>query len=309
VHNLINEEGVDELRHAARLVARELGLLSDAYFDIGVTLAERHLLIELQTELFPDVGEIAKRLLLDKSTTSRLISKAVKKELARYSTDLNDKRRRLLQLTDKGRQTLHAFEPIAKSQVYNALATLTGQEIETVQKGIKLFAKGLGIARRRKECTLAAISNEDSQALAQLIVKVLKEYGCNKAGFAFEDRELQDLYSTYQQKGYAYFVIKNSSQIIAGAGIAPLTGANNSECELRKMYVDAEHRGLGLGDLLLKKCLEKAVALGYRSCYLETTKSMQHAQKLYLRHGFTKLASRKGNTGHFGCDLFFEKML
>ena len=60
---------------------RELGLLNDAYFDIGVTLAERHLLIELNRSPPPTMGEIAERLLLDKSTVSRLISKAVKKGL------------------------------------------------------------------------------------------------------------------------------------------------------------------------------------------------------------------------------------
>ena len=42
-------EAINELRRNARSVVRELGLLNDAYFEIGVTLAERHLLIELTT--------------------------------------------------------------------------------------------------------------------------------------------------------------------------------------------------------------------------------------------------------------------
>jgi DNA-binding MarR family transcriptional regulator len=55
----LSTEAINHLRQKARSVNRELGLLSEAYFEIGVTLAER--------------------LLLEKSTISRLISKAVKK--------------------------------------------------------------------------------------------------------------------------------------------------------------------------------------------------------------------------------------
>jgi DNA-binding MarR family transcriptional regulator len=126
---------------------RELGLLNDAYFEIGVTLAERHLLIELTLYPSPTMGEVAERLLLDKSTISRLISKAVKKGYIKCITDEKDKRKRFLQITEKGKQTLNAFEPIAFNQTKDALLTLTHDEIETVHKGIALYAKGLKSSR------------------------------------------------------------------------------------------------------------------------------------------------------------------
>ena len=100
----LSSEEINLLRHHARSVVRELGLLNDAYFDIGVTLAERHLLIELSSCLYPTVGDIAERLLLDKSTASRLIAKAVKKGYVKYSPDENDKRKRFLQFTEMGRR-------------------------------------------------------------------------------------------------------------------------------------------------------------------------------------------------------------
>lgn len=133
-------------------MVRELGLLNDAYFDIGVTLAERHLLIELSSsELLPTLGEIAERLLLDKSTASRLIAKAVKKKYVRCVLDKNDKRRRFIQLTEHGKNILNAFEPIAYNQTNEALLTLTKEEIETVYAGIALYAKGLKNSRLNKE--------------------------------------------------------------------------------------------------------------------------------------------------------------
>jgi Transcriptional regulators len=148
--NLLTKE-IDLLRHNARSVVRELGLLNDAYFDIGVTLAERHLLIELSTCESPTLGEIAERLLLDKSTISRLIAKAMKKGYVTCSTDKKDKRKRFLQMTAKGEKTLQAFEPIAFKQTKEALQTLTPEEIELVYRGVALYAKGLKNSRLKKE--------------------------------------------------------------------------------------------------------------------------------------------------------------
>src|ERR1700722_5417548 len=122
--NLSNEE-INLLRHNARSVVRELGLLNDAYFEVGVTLAERHLLIELTSCERPTAKEIAERLLLDKSTVSRLIAKEVKKGFINCSSDKKDKRRRFIQLTEKGKETFNAFEPIAFNQTKEALLTLT----------------------------------------------------------------------------------------------------------------------------------------------------------------------------------------
>ena len=76
----LSDQQINSLRQNARSVVRELGLLNDAYFEVGVTLAERHLLIELSSSQEPlTAGDIAERLLLDKSTVSRLVAKAVKK--------------------------------------------------------------------------------------------------------------------------------------------------------------------------------------------------------------------------------------
>ncbi len=148
---MLSDDKIDLLRHNARSVVRELGLLNDAYFDIGVTLAERHLLIELSSIETPTAGELAQRLLVDKSTMSRLIDKALKKGYIETVLDEKDKRRKFLKLTDVGKQTLEAFEPIAFNQTKEALMTLTAGEIECVHQGIALYAKGLRNSRLRKK--------------------------------------------------------------------------------------------------------------------------------------------------------------
>ncbi len=302
-------ESVESLRKNSRTVVRELGLLGDEYNTSGITLVERHLMIELESHLFPDVGGVAHMLLLDKSTASRLVNNLVKKELIEYVLDEGDKRRRFLQLTDKGKNKLASIKKTAQEQVQEALTALSKEEIETVLRGMEYYAKGLKKARLRKEFQLQPISAQDNVSLAKLIVSILEDYGCNKPGFASADAELNSMSESYNQAGRVYFVVKKGSLVTGGAGIAPLEGAGRKYCELRKMYLAADARGLGLGDLLIEKCLTEAKKMGYSFCYLETSENMSQAHKLYIKHGFKPLAERKGQTGHFGCTCFFEKKL
>lgn len=189
-------EAINELRRNARSVVRELGLLNDAYFEIGVTLAERHLLIELTMYPSPTMGEIAERLLLDKSTVSRLISKAVKKGYIKCVTDAKDKRKRFLIMTEKGQQTLNAFEPIAFNQTKEALLTLTKEETEIVYRGVALYAKSLKSSRVQNKIDQEPIYIKKIESLPEIFNRL------NLLGYAldlFAEKDETSLYEIFQE--------------------------------------------------------------------------------------------------------------
>lgn len=117
------------------------------------------------------------------------------------------------------------------------------------------------------------------------------------------------MYETYAQPGHAYFVFEENGKILGGGGIGPLKGGEANTCELKKMYFLPEGRGKGLGQSVLSACLEAAKELGYTYCYLETFNTMQLAMKLYERNGFEKINGPCGSTGHFACDVFYQKNL
>lgn len=279
----LSKEEINLLRQNARNVVRELGLLNDAYFDIGVTLAERHLLIELSSCLFPTVGDIAERLLLDKSTASRLIAKAVKKGYIKYSTDENDKRKRFLQFTEIGRKVLNDFEPIAFNQTKEALLTLTEDEIKTVYRGIELYAKGLNTSRLRSKITLTKITAQDSISLAHLLEscehKKLPEY--------------DNLFEIYKKKQSSYIVMKMESKIIGGAGISPYLFNDPHICNLERICIQSDTPDLGFEKILIDFCVKKAKRLGYTQCYVNTTKEILFSNELFLKLGFQPLHKNK----------------
>jgi len=128
---------------------------------------------------------------------------------------------------------------------------------------------------------LRRIKETDNPQITQLIESVMTEFGAIGPGYSIEDSEVKDMFQHYQGHDRAYFVIDFQNQVVAGAGVAPLMGGEPSTCELKKMYMFSQHRGKGLGKLLLKSCIEFAASAAYRECYLETLASMEAANKLY----------------------------
>ena len=154
------------------------------------------------------------------------------------------------------------------------------------------------------------IQREDNKATAQMIRAVLIEQDAPKVGTAYEDPWLNKLYEYYDKPRSKYFVLPKENEIVGGAGIAPIS-ENNDEmtCELQKMYLKQEVRGLGLGKQTIEKCLDFARTEGFLQCYIETLSWMKAAQKLYLRNGFQPIKERMGATGHHSCTVFLLKKL
>lgn len=149
----------------------------------------------------------------------------------------------------------------------------------------------------------------DNRAIANIIRTVMPEFGASGKGFAIHDEEVDDMYATYSQNGHAYFVFEVNGKIVGGGGVGPLKGGNEVTCELKKMYFLPEGRGNGMGQKILTACLQAAKNLGYKTCYLETFNTMHQAMKLYERNEFKKINGPCGNTGHFACDVFYQKEL
>ena len=135
------------------------------------------------------------------------------------------------------------------------------------------------------------ISESTEQPVRELIRRNLEGYEEAGTVIAATFRRLANILPVYQNEGARYFVLKDTSKgniCIGGAGIGSFHGLPPSEKlgEVRDLVLDLHYRGQGLGARLLKRCVEEAKTLGYRSLYLETTPKMENAQKLFMRFGF-----------------------
>lgn len=151
---------------------------------------------------------------------------------------------------------------------------------------------------------------DDNAALAKIIRTALEEFGANKPGTVYFDATTDHLSELFQSTPKAtYFIAEKEGIVLGGAGIFPTEGLPSDTCELVKMYLSPESRGLGLGRLLIQRCLETAKAKGFGQVYLETMPELRKAISVYEKFGFVYLDAPMGNSGHCGCDIWMRKLL
>jgi ribosomal protein S18 acetylase RimI-like enzyme len=67
---------------------------------------------------------------------------------------------------------------------------------------------------------------------------------------------------------------------------------SDDEAAFRMLVVDPAGQGRGIGELLVRTCLERARTAGKRRMVLSTDRRMTAAQRLYERLGFARLPER-----------------
>jgi putative acetyltransferase len=153
------------------------------------------------------------------------------------------------------------------------------------------------------------IQPSDNPALSKIVKDTMKEFGVNRPNTVYYDPTTDALYELFQKERAIYNVAEVNGEIVGGGGIYPTDGLPHDTCELVKMYLLPHARGLGLGRILIEKCLQQAKELGYKKVYLETMPELKQAMKVYARFGFEYLKGPMGNSGHTGCELWMLKSL
>ena len=159
------------------------------------------------------------------------------------------------------------------------------------------------------DINIRTIRQEDNPALAKIIRETLKEFGANKPGTVYYDPTTDALFELFQTPGSIYFVAEKNGRLVGGGGIYPSPGLPPDTCELVKMYLLPEVRGIGLGKKIIEACIGFAKENGYGNIYIETMPELRQAMRTYEKFGFVYLDGPLGDTGHFGCDLWMLKAL
>lgn len=162
---------------------------------------------------------------------------------------------------------------------------------------------------RQMDFQVRTIQSSDNIPLAAIVRNTLAEFGANRPGTVYFDPSTDALFELFQTPRSIYYVAHANEILLGGAGIFPSPGLPEDTCELVKMYLLPQSRGLGIGKLLIEKCLSFAKQAGYKKVYLETLPELKKAIHVYEKFNFEYLPGPMGNTGHFGCDVWMMKEL
>ncbi len=156
---------------------------------------------------------------------------------------------------------------------------------------------------------IQAVSPKQDAMVCKIVQAVGAEYGAVGEGYGPSDPEVQAMSQYYKDsESSLYLVATVDGEVVGGCGVASFAGKHDV-CELRKLFLLPQSRGLGLGKALTEQCLEYAKNKGYQQCYLDTLSNMQSAVALYERLGFNHLSSPLAGTEHSACDVWMLKAL
>lgn len=157
--------------------------------------------------------------------------------------------------------------------------------------------------------SIRKLAASDNAAIARIIRAVLAEFHADKPGTVYYDPTTDDLFKLFKHPFSEYWILEKDGEVVGGSGVYPTAGLPDGCCELVKLYLLPEARGMGWGRKLMEQCFLTALGSGFTDMYLETMPELKMAVGLYEKCGFKFLDGPLGTTGHFGCDLWMLKRL
>lgn len=302
---LPGQSKIEEIRSLSRGIVREFGVLKNFCGDSEVSPAEAHILLEIYTRGFMTLKDLSNILSLDKSTLSRTIKNLINKKLLKINKSDGDNRYKYLSLNKEGEKQVKIINCKYNNLVGKALSSLNHSEIENLLIHLKKFYKSLRGSRLQGNIHIRELKKIDEKFIREIIKSSIAELGETEEELILMCPEINYLYDFYKKKRSKYFVAESDNVIVGGLGIAPLKDSSSEICELQKMYISPQFRGIGLGKILLEKCLEIAREFKYKKIFLDTREDMVQAMNLYRKFGFKEIKKPLGSTGHFLCGKYF----
>lgn len=133
-----------------------------------------------------------------------------------------------------------------------------------------------------KDLTIRKAKRGDEAKVLDLVEEVLGYYDL-ELNSEVEDLDITDIPKYYTQNNGDFEVIEFKGNIVGSYGIYKL---DEETCELRKMYLNQNFQGLGLGNIMVENSFKLAKELNYKKITLQTNSVLYKAVKLYKKYGF-----------------------
>ncbi len=293
---MVWERDIAQVRSFNRLVTRQVGALNDRYLGRR-PLGELRVLFEIGLD-GATPRDVRARLGLDSGYVSRMVRALERDGLVEQRPDEADRRTKRLALTGAGRSELGELNRISDEMAASVISPLTAEQRE------RLLGAQAEV-RRLLAISMVSIAPEDpSSADARWCIGHYFAELRERFEESFDPELTTPAEAAQLVPPAGSFLIARLSGQPAGCG-AVLT-VRQGVAEIKRMWVDGPHRGMGIGARLLEALEEQAAALGHRTVLLDTNRSLEVAQAMYGSRGYVETAPYNDNPY---ADFWFEKEL
>lgn len=270
----------------------------------------KSLYIDFDPSLFPifktindegivSIGDITNALQISQPAVTQFTNTLLKKGLIEISSDEFDKRKRLISLSQQGKELIQKITPIWKI-MQEELSKFIDREPTSFMNHIKLTEKRQEesslysriMNRIRDKVEIIGYSPEYAKAFYDLNIEWLENY------FYVEphDKEVLENPQSYilDNNGYIFFA-KFNNEVVGTVALI-----NEKECyELSKMAVSPNYRGMKIGLRLMDYCIAFSKQQGWKKIMLYSNRVLTPAINLYRKVGFEEVELEK--------DVYYER--
>ena len=291
---------VERVRGSSRQLVRALGFMRHRLAGTELPPSAVHALIEIDASPGITATALADRLLLDKSSVSRMLRQLTDSEAVVAKPSGRDGRTKALSLSEHGVAIVAGIHAFARAQVATALGRMSGRQRRCVAEGLELYAAALSAGTLRQRLVRRRSSSAaTSPVWWRRITDLHACYYSRTAGFgqAFEAvvaSGLAEFTGRLDRPGNRLWRATVGGRTIGGVAIdgedlGPGTG------HLRWFIIEQESRGQGVGGALLDVAVRFSDAQRFARTELWTFQGLDAARHLYEARGFVLVEERPGH--------------
>lgn len=283
------------LRRFNRTYTQRIGALEESFLGLGLPLGSARLVFEVGEE-GATVRDLRARLGLDSGQIARQLRRLEEDGLVRVAPDVEDRRRRTVRLTPKGRALRRRLDDRSEQLAQRLVEPLTPRQQDRLTEALAtadLLVRAATVEIRTVDPTTPAARTAVEAYFAELDRRF-------PDGFDPGPASSDDMSAA---GGGAFVVATSDGPPVACGGVRRL---DEGVAEIKRMWVHDDWRGAGLGSRLLRHLEGVAADLGHDVVRLDTNGSLVEAIAMYERTGYRHIERYNDNPY---AQEFFEKEL
>lgn len=295
---------VQDIRSFNRFYTNVIGALDySRHLYAPYTLTESRVLYELAHTEKVDAADLRVRLSLDAGYLSRILGKFERDGLVERGSSEKDSRRRRITLTGRGRTTAELLDERSRETVGALLDSVPATDRARLSEALRTVREILGDGRAAPHPENVLLREPGAGDLGWIVARngalYAAEFGWNADYEGLVARIVADFAEDHDPHLERVWIAELDGRpvgcVMCVRDEAPGTA------RLRLLLVEPEARGLGIGDRLVRACIDFARGVGYREMTLWTNDVLKSARSIYQRHGFVLVGEKPHRS--FGADL------